>query len=134
ATVRVLMPLLCATGRFFLRHSRFTDLRSLEWDDGPPWSFRLNVLLDDTTATYTITGSLRRENEERPLTDPLLLVPGLVFFDGRVARFDDARAFEWISFLRKAGQLKIPTKQRNELITELAQFPEPLPMDTPDEL
>jgi superfamily II DNA or RNA helicase len=134
ATVSVLMPLLCATGRFFLRHGPNQELRSLEWDGGPPWSFRLGVSRDDKTAVYTIIGMLRRENEERPLTDPSLLVPGLAFFDGHVARFDAAAAFEWITFLRKAGHIKIPTKQRNELITELAQFPDPLPMDTPDEL
>jgi superfamily II DNA or RNA helicase len=64
----------------------------------------------------------------------LLLVPGLAFFDGRVTRFDDAGAFEWISFLRSGGRLQIPAKQRNELMRELAEFPEPLPMETPDEL
>ena len=134
ASVGVLMPLLCATGRFLIRHGSSPELQSLEWDAGPPWSFRLGVCRDDKAAAYTITGTLRRDNEERPLTDPLLLVPGLVFFNGAVARFDDAGAFEWISFLRRAGHIRIPTKQRGELINELAQFPEPLPMDTPDEL
>jgi superfamily II DNA or RNA helicase len=134
ATVGVLMPLLCATGRFFLRHNSSEDLRGLEWDGGPPWLFRLSVLRDDKTAAYSITGSLRREDEEQPVNAPLLLVPGLAFFDGRVARFDDAGAFEWIAFLRRGGRIEIPLKQRNDLVTELAQFPEPLPMDVPDEL
>src|SRR5439155_19066197 len=44
AAVSVLMPLLCATGRFFLRHTSPTDLHNLEWDGGPPWSFRLSVV------------------------------------------------------------------------------------------
>ena len=134
ATVGVLMPLLSRTERFFIRQTPSADLQRVEWDEGPPWSFRLSVLRDDQASRYTITGSLRRLNEERPLSDPLVLIPGLVFFEGRVAGFDDAGAFEWISYLRRASHLHIPLKQRTDLIAELAQFPEPLPMDTPNEL
>ncbi|HEY2384064.1 MAG TPA: DEAD/DEAH box helicase [Terriglobia bacterium] len=135
ATFDVLMPMLCATGRFFLRTTDAPDdYKILEWDGGGPYVFRMNIVRDDDPGQYRITACLKRGEENVPLAEPVLLVPGLAFFKNRIAGFDEARAFEWVELLRKDGALKIPVEQRNEFIAELAKFREMPPLEFPDDL
>lgn len=133
ATLDVLVPMICSTGRFFIRANPASDLNPLSWDDGPPWTFRVNI---ETGAggEYVLAGILTRQDRGRPLSDALLLVTGLVFFSAEVSRLDDGRCFEWISFLRRQKTLTVPPAQRSYFIQELAQFPALPPLDLPDEV
>jgi superfamily II DNA or RNA helicase len=131
----IVIPLLCATGRFFMRTVHEPDdFKLLEWDSGPPYAFRMKVERHSVSNDYVVTACLKRNSEERELAEPQLLVPGLAFFENRVSRFDDAGAFQWVSFFRKNEQLMIPSEHRNDFIAEIAKFRELPPLDFPDEL
>ena len=131
----LLVSMLCETGRFFLKPSQPPDaLLPVQWDGAAPWCFRVEVERDDAAGEYVVKGFLVRDDSRKPLAEPLLLVPGLVFYRDHVARFDDGNMFHWVRMLRTAGELKIPQKQRNEFLAEIAQFPVLPSMNFPDEL
>ncbi len=131
----IVMPLLCATGRFFLRTVEAPDnFRPLEWDSGNPFAFRMDVQREQESDHYVVTASLRRGDEQRSLADAQLLVPGLIFFENHISRFDDAGAFQWVSFFRKNDKLAIPVEHRNDFIAEIAKFREMPPLAFPDDL
>ena len=90
-----LMPLLCRTGRAWLRASPAdADSVKLGWDDGAAFTPSLDVRADPKSGYYVVTGSLCRGAERVELSAVrLLLAGGLVFAGERVARLDDAGAF-----------------------------------------
>ena len=55
STFDVIVPMLCATERFYLGSIRKTDeLQLLHWDGGAPWEVRLTVPQDESSGDYTI--------------------------------------------------------------------------------
>ena len=129
-----LVPLLCETERLYVKTAQSDVLSPMRWDSGPPWSFEAQVNRDEATSEYTIDGMLVREATRRPLTEPLLMVRGFVFFIDQVARLDDGGMFPWLKMLRSAGSLKVPFQHRDEFISEMADFPELPFIDLPEEL
>lgn len=134
-----LISMLCATGRFFLKtdasNTSWESAQLLEWDSGAPWSFKIRVERDTAAAAYIVRGVIERDGCEKPLAEPVLLVPGLAFFNDRVARFDARRAYPWVRMLRGNGNhLTIPASQRTSLIGEIVQFPTLPPIDLPEEI
>ena len=134
STFEVIVPLLCATGKFYGGDLQSGQLELLRWDDGPPWEFRIKVPQDAASGDYRIEGVLRRDSEELPLSAPRLLVPGLVFFPGVVARFDAKESFAWVSSLRQTGSITVPADHVNQLLDEIVQFPSLPPADLPEQL
>jgi superfamily II DNA or RNA helicase len=134
ATTDLLIPMICATGRFFIRANANDDFKPVAWDNGPPWTFRVRLETDGENCGYQFTGYLARDGEPRLLSDALLLVSGLVFFPNVVSRFDDAGNFHWIQTLRHERALTIPAHQRSSFINELIQFPALPPMDLPEDM
>src|SRR5207253_7800382 len=105
----LLVPMLCETGRFFIKPAQNPEaLLPLKWESGPPWAFKVEVRRDDAAGEYIIKGILFRDGAEKPLSEPLLLVSGLVFFTDHVAPFDDGDMFAWLRMLRTARELKVP--------------------------
>jgi len=132
----VVLPLMCATGRCFLRVSLIADEHApVRWDDGDPWELWLKITLEDAGERYLVTGLLRRAETEMELAKPaLLLAGGLVFYDGRVARLQDFGAFGWISLLRERGSLSIPKKEADHFLAELLHLPRRPQLELPEEL
>jgi superfamily II DNA or RNA helicase len=131
----IVLPMLCATGRFFLRTvNEPNDFKPLHWAGGDPFELRLNVQRDAASDHYVVTAWLKREAEERSIGEPQLLVPGLAFFENCISRFNDAGGFHWVKFFRKNEKLAIPTRHRNDFIAEIAKFTELPPLEFPDEL
>jgi hypothetical protein len=131
-----LIPQMCRTGRCMLRIAADDpELRPLTWDDGEPWQFWLDIVLDPKGKHYVLNGSLRRGTERRPISEPvLLLAGGLVIDRDRAARLDHQGAFQWISVLRVQGPLSAPLKQKDELLQELLQMPHLPRLELPEEL
>ncbi len=95
----------------------------LEWDGGPAWEFRLEVVADGARQ-YSVIGALARGDARVDLAEPLLLLPaGIVVFEDRVARLDDGGAFAWIAHLRGAGALRVPSSQITQFLGELFRMP-----------
>ena len=134
STFDVIIPLLCATERFYVgSFKKPEEQQLLRWDDGAPWEFRLRVPQNESQ-NYTLEGILRRDNEDLPLSAPVLILPGLAILPGVAARFDDKKSFAWVSFLRKSGPITVPATHFSELMEEFVQFPSLPPSDLPDEL
>ena len=54
-----LLPMISATNRFYARASGDYEPRPIQWDDGEPWRFAIEVRQDERDQ-WNITGSLRR--------------------------------------------------------------------------
>jgi superfamily II DNA or RNA helicase len=135
ATQEALLPLVCSTGRCFLRPQEGADLVPLHWDGGATWEFWLKAILDDSGKHYRVTGELRHGEERLALTAPLLLTAGaLVFWDDRVGRFDDGGAFDLVALMRRQAELTVPVKQKDDLLEQLLRLPQLPRLDLPEEL
>ena len=131
-----LMPLLCRTGRAWLRASPAeADIVPLGWDDGPAFTPSLDVRADPKTGYYVVTGSLCRGAERVELSAVrLLLAGGLVFAGEHVARVDDRGAFPWLAHLRRHGSMRVPLAQGGAFLDALLRLPRLPRLELPDEL
>jgi superfamily II DNA or RNA helicase len=140
---QTLLPMICNTGRCQLLVNNAPqvggnpykdEMRPLDWDDGDPWEFWLEVRASETSKQLVTVGSLRRGEERMELSEPELLTPTLVFARGRVARLNDFDAFPWISQLRSQGPLYAPARKGNALLEQVLSLPRVPPLDLPEEL
>jgi hypothetical protein len=133
---QTLVPMMCATGRCWIRRNSYDNAPSvLEWDDGPTWEFRLEARTGESSRQLVITGALHRGDERMELSAPVLMVTGgLVFFHDRAARLDDRGAFAWIGYLRRHGALYAPMDQADDVLEELLQMPRLPAIELPQEL
>jgi superfamily II DNA or RNA helicase len=133
---QILIPMICQTGRCQLKYSQelFSEA-SVDWDDGPAWQFWVKVHKDDSGHAYLVEGSLRRNQEQKNLSDPkLLLTGGLVIWDNLAARLDDKGAFAWILMFRKTQSLVVPVEQKDELLEKILAMPGWPHLDLPEEI
>src|SRR5688500_14667827 len=71
------VPLAARAGRLILRDTpASTSIRPLQWDDGPPWRFTLEVRegKDSSDDGYDLAGVLTRLVDRLNVADPVLLV------------------------------------------------------------
>ena len=138
------MPLICATGRCMLLVSTLKpqgsypvykeEMLPIEWDDGIPWEFSLEVRRDDSADNLSTIGYLQRGEQRMELSTPLFVTPTLVFANGQVSRLNDFGAFAWITFLRDQGALTVPIEKGDELIQRIHEFPGVPKLNLPEEL
>jgi superfamily II DNA or RNA helicase len=124
------VPLAARAGRLILREdAASTSTRALQWDDGPPWRFTLEV--DDADDGYVLYGVLTRLKDRLNVSDPVLLLDvGLLFTHERVATFDPGPSFGVLSMMREKGAATIPAAQSARLAEILHRFgvaPESIP-------
>ncbi len=132
----VLLPLMCGTGRCFLRTSAtFDGCPPLAWDEGEPWDLCLNIELNGSGDRYQVTGVLRREDRQLDVTQPILSLPGgLVFLNGRVARLKDHGAFGWMALLRAHESLSFSKEEGELFLDALGTLPCQPRLALPEEL
>jgi superfamily II DNA or RNA helicase len=128
-----ILPLLARTERLRLR-SESKELHEVSFDAGPAWELVVAVRRTSGRKHWTAVGELRREQEFFPVTKPELLVPGIVFWDGRCAPFNDQGAYSWVGLLRRTGEIKVPLSQGLDLVERLVAMPESPRLDLPEEL
>ena len=96
--------LLAASRRLFLRDDARTqgELHPVTADDGPPWTFVLE-LADAPGERRQLSGSLVRGEERMDVREPqLVLASGHLVARGALARLDAGNAFPWLAELRRA--------------------------------
>jgi superfamily II DNA or RNA helicase len=132
----VVLPLMCGTGRCFLRASASIDeRRPLQWDNGAAWELCLDVVPAAGGERYNVTGALRRDACELDVAKPdLLLGGGLVIYDGWIARLEDHDAFGWVALLRRQGEFSFEKEEKERFLEELLQLPHQPRLGLPDEL
>jgi len=139
----ILLPLICRTGRCFLRmqapaHVNQNDVNEwlpVAWDDGPRWQFRVAVEPQAEGNDYDVRGYLIRDGERLAISEPVLLTDaGIVFTRECAMRCDYGDAFAWVTLLRKHKELKVTEELRGEFLSAVLQTPTLPLLDLPEEL
>ncbi len=134
---RTVIPLVARTGRCYLRKTAGSqELEPLVWDDGGVWHFGLELRSpQDERPDWQVSGILRRESEKIDIETPALITQGgHVFLNGAVAPLAEDTRFDWITQLRKTGNIEAPAEDRDRLISTLLSTPGLPHLEVPDEL
>ena len=113
-----LVERLARTGRLRLRRTDGEeDPPTVRWDDGQPWRFSLDVRAELGGKRWAWRGSLRRGEHRMDLSEPLVLLPGLLILGvGRAARFDDLGVMPWILRLRYEKEITFVEPQQDLML------------------
>ncbi len=123
----------CATGRCMIQIAEGAEPVPVEWDDGEPWRFRLEMKGDGIR--WTLGGRLDREGESMALSEPaVLLDSGFLVARGRIARLEHGRSFPWIALLRDSPAIHAPDRDRDALLAAVLERGDAPPIAVPDEL
>ncbi len=130
------LPTLAQTGRVAFRRAATPPLvpDDLIADLDPPWELIVSVVGPEANRGWLLLGHLRRGDEAMPLSQPDLIVPGVVVWNGRLGRFDDGGAFPWVPTLRRMGPVVVPVAKADELLAELLQQPRLPRLELPEQL
>jgi superfamily II DNA or RNA helicase len=134
--VERVLPIIAQSGRTFLRvqPSPGEQLIPLAWDDGPPWTFRLEIVHASGDEGFSIDGALVRGEERLAIRAPwLVLGGGYIIHANRIARLDPRGAFAWLAQLRGTGPIVIPPGATGQLLDVLARSGVD-PAELPEEL
>ena len=134
--VERVLPIIAQSGRTFLRvqPSPGEQLIPLAWDDGPPWTFRLEIVHASGDEGFSIDGALVRGEERLAIRAPwLVLAGGFIIHANRIARLDPRGAFAWLAQLRGTGPIVIPPGATGQLLDVLARSGVD-PAELPEEL
>lgn len=118
----LLLPVLCATGRFWMRAEPAPDLGTpLMWDGGAPWEICLEVCEElaagsQESGNCVMSASLRRTDErgdeERLAAQalPVLLgASGFLLAGGRISALA-AEGLRWAALLKPEAALRVPRR------------------------
>ena len=113
-----LVERLARTNRLRLRRTDGEeDPPTVRWDDGQPWRFSLEVRTEAGGKRWAWRGSLRRGDNRMDLSEPLVLLPGLLILGvGRAARFDDLGVMPWILRLRYEKEITFVEPQQDLML------------------
>ena len=138
AMFAVVLPRLCATGRFvWLLDSSLPieEAEPMHWDEGPPWKFRLVIESDERAECWRIRGRFYRDEETAELGDAIFATnDGLILFPGQLASLDGQRDFSWIDLLRSQTTVEVPFGDRERLLNQLSLLPHLPLIDMPENL
>ena len=130
-----ILPLMCKTGRCFLRRPSDEELIPLEWRGGPPWKFHMRITADESGTGFEVTGEFRQGENIMPIAQPELLVAGgIVFSEDWAAPLEDSGEFEWIAFLRTEPNFKFSEKQKENFLNQFLQIPVLPQLELPEEM
>jgi hypothetical protein len=115
---------LARTGRFRLRHpDDVKDGREpapMRWEDNEPWRFRLDARQEIGGGRWIWRGSVRKGDVRVDLTEPVIMLPGIVVLPGgRGGRFDDAGIFFWLLRLRHEKEMLLTQQQNDSMLGKL---------------
>ena len=113
-----LVERLAKTNRLRLRRTEGEeDPPTIRWDDGQPWRFSLEIRPELGGKRWTWRGSLRRGDNRMDLSEPLILLSGLLILGiGRTARFDDLGVMPWILRLRYEKEITFAEPQQDLML------------------
>ncbi len=126
--------LICETGRCRVRVDGQFLPSPLQWDDGAPWQFRLRVLRGHE-GKYTLTAVLRRDQEELPLRDPVLLHnDGFLLTKTSIARFDHGGVFPLVAELRNEPAVEVTERALPDLLEAVHALPRTPAIELPPDV
>ena len=122
ATTQWWVERLARAGKLYTMDAE-SEPRPVEWDDGPPWTFRVAIVSDAARATYRITGTIERGGESLPLERVETVIADVLFTGGRAARFDGAGRAQWLHALRASGPIDVPHADADRFRQALLRAP-----------
>jgi Bacterial SNF2 helicase associated len=134
-TAETILPRVLRTGRCLLPlEGDGTDKSPLQWDDGEPWRFVLEVRGSQREG-WQLSGSFRRGPQRMGIDEPLLVIPGgFLFTQERVARLAEDETFPWIAGLRNNNAVVFSEEEREEFFSSLICSPALPLLDLPEAL
>ena len=113
-----LVERLARTGRLRLRRTEGEeDPPTMRWDDGQPWRFSLDIRAELGGKRWAWRGSIRRGDHRMDLSEPLVLLSGILILGiGRAARFDDLGVMSWIVRLRYEKEITFVEPQQDLML------------------
>ena len=130
----ILLPMLCATGRFLLRRTAESgELEPLAWDDGEAWTLWLEVR--ESEDGYVLSASLRRGEERFASREQVFLLrSGFLIAGGRISPLAHGTSHHWVPLLDHTAALRVPSGERDELVARLLAAPDVPPLDLPESM
>ena len=129
------LSLMAETGRLILRHppEREEAASFLGVDDAAPFALRLQV--NATVASFALNGELVRGDQRVRMTEvDLITRGGIVIFRNTVARVEPVEHFAWIDDLVRRGSIEAPRRHQDRLLREIAELPNGMEIDLPEDL
>jgi hypothetical protein len=131
---QTVLPRVIGTGRCFLPFAQEEiEKLPLQWDDGEPWRFVLEIRGSHQNG-WQLTGDFRRGERRMAVNEPLLATSGAILVTRDcVARLADGETIAWITGLRKHGSIVVPEEEREEFLGSLLGSPALPAIDLPEE-
>src|SRR3989454_1362634 len=130
---KVLLPLMCATGRCCLRIADGAGISPIEWDQDALWE--LSLKLRRRNSAYEVDSVLRQGAKELKAGSALLVIEGVVIGpDLRAARLASRGARTWTLALKQVDGLNVPATGIEDLLEQLLSLPNVPQLELPAEL
>ena len=135
-----ILPRMARTGRLLLRQNAGSEtLTNLDWDEGGPWRFELELRADGPPKRggkpgWLLAGILRREEEILELSVPDLITEGHVIVRGMLAPLAPDAGLPWLRHLRRTGSIHAPAEARDEFLAALLSTPGLPKLEVPEPL
>ena len=132
---QTLLPRVVRTGRCFLPFEKDeTEKSPLQWDDGEPWRFVLDIR-GSQIEDWRLDGGFRRGEQRMGINEALLTTPGgFLVTRQQVARLTEDETSPWIAALRSSGPMLVPEEEREEFFSSLLGSPALPTLDLPEQL
>lgn len=124
---------ICETGRCRIKSTdESLHGQTLRWDDSAPWTFHLRLERDEN-GLYALTGVVRRDEQEEPVTAIRFVhADGFMIMGDMAARIHFDGMFAFADALREASVMvgEDPT----EFLEQVYRLPQPPAMELPPDL
>ncbi len=129
---QTLLPRMVRTGRCFLPFEKDEkDKPALQWDEGEPWRFLIEVRGSEADG-WRMEGGFRRGAESMRIDDVVVETrSGFLITREHVARLTDDGSFPWIGDFRNHGVIAIAEREREEFFSSLLCLPALPALDLP---
>src|SRR5579862_852906 len=137
ALADVVLPFLAGSGRFVLwdGHESARMPPASSWDAGGPWTVRYTLKREEGGKVFHLVGRFERDGVSLDLAAPEVAVPpGILFLNGKGARFTARGDYRWVAFLRRRGTVRVPSGEIEPFLTELFALRGPISVELPPEL
>jgi hypothetical protein len=127
-----LLPRIVRTGRCFLPFDKNEkDKPALQWDDGEPWRFLIEVR-GSATDGWRMEGRFHRGSDRMSIDKVVVETrSGFLITREHVARLAEDGGFPWIGDFRNNGVIEIPEQEREEFFSSLLCSPALPALDLP---
>jgi superfamily II DNA or RNA helicase len=137
ALAEVIVPFLARSGRFVLWDGQKDSQlpAPCSWDDAEPWAVRYTLAREEGGKAFHFRGRFERDERRLGLADPeIALAPGILFLNGKGARFTAVGDFRWVGFLRRRGSVRVPAKEIEPFLSELFALRDSISVELPSVL